>query len=61
MATREHYNIQLNIQQVRDVDGTGRGDDKRFVSELVKVNVTAPTLDQAIAKAHALMDAAADQ
>lgn len=61
MAVKEHYNIQINIQQVREVDGTGRGDDKRFVTELVMVNVTADTLEQATAKAHALMDAAADQ
>lgn len=55
--SREHFNVQINVQRVQHVDGTGRGDDKRVVTELVSLNVTADTEPAAYFRAHRLLSA----
>lgn len=45
-----HYTAVIEIHQVADDEGTGRGDGKRFTREVARVVVRAGTIDALKAK-----------
>lgn len=44
----KHYNIRVVIEEVTKHEGTGRGDDKTFTSEVVNFKTQRPSLAGAI-------------
>lgn len=42
---KKHFTAVLEVKEVSEDSGTGRGDDKRFVNEVARIVVRADTLE----------------
>ena len=60
MAKTERFTAVINIVKVTEDSGTGRGDDKKWNTELANIVVRNATLENLVGKAKAHLDLVED-